>query len=56
MFSDEMLKALGPSLKPQNATADIPSRFTLIVECFREQISQPNNQAQHTEMETIRLK
>lgn len=32
MFSDEMLNALGLFLKPQNATADVFSRFTPIVE------------------------
>jgi len=47
-----MLKALGLSLKPQNAAADASSRFTLIVECLGQEVSQNNNQAQYTEMET----
>lgn len=56
MFSDEMLKAPSPSLKPQNAAADVSSRFTLIVECLGQQISQPTTRAQYREMETIQLK
>lgn len=56
MFSGEMLKALGLSLKPQNAIADVSSVFTLIVECLGQQIAQSNNQTQYTEMETIQLK
>lgn len=31
VFADAMLKAPGPSLKPQNAVADTPPRFTLTV-------------------------
>lgn len=56
MFSDEMLKAPSPSLKPQNAAADVSSRFTLIVEYLGQQISQPTTRAQYREMETIQLK
>lgn len=56
MFSNEILKALGLSLKLQNAITDVSSRFTLTVECLGQQISQRNYQAQYTEIETMQLK
>lgn len=56
MFSNEILKALGLSLKLQNAITDVSSRFTLTVECLRQQISQRNYQAQYIEIETMQLK